>query len=134
MTERGSHAVHAPVIKRYGPKIIEGQLQFAGALLHSNQTGHRTVNLACQPLLACHFLKLQHCIKVSCRVRRFIGEIFLQALQGGVIHDRPRRLSEEVGELQVNGSVATGRIKEGELAITCHLPDDIYWSPFAAGH
>ena len=75
MSQSCCYACCPGIVERYGSAVRERQLQLALALLACDTSCHTAVHLVCQPVLACHSLKLQH-----------ITEILCQALvEGGVV-------------------------------------------------
>ena len=133
MAEGGGDTFLAAVVEGYDAAVAQRQLYLALALLARYLSRHGAVYLVGEPVLAGYGLQLQHTLQVFFYLILCVGHVLIVALHGVVAHDGLRRVTEHLGNVQVEG-LHTVALLEREVGVTGGLADDVQRGTLALGN
>ena len=133
MAQGGGNTLAAAIVQSYDTTVAQGQLNLALALLTGYLTRHGAVYLVGQPVLAGYGFQLEYTLEVLVDLILCISNILIGVLDSVVAHDGFRRVTEHLGNVQVEG-LHTVALLEREVGITSGLADNVHRSTLALGY
>ena len=120
MAQSRGDASFAVVVQGTDAKVAQRQLNLAHALLLRHTTRHGAVHLVGEPVFAGHGFHLQHIVEVFMDVTLGVADFLEMIGLSLVIQYRLRCAAEEVGDSQVDGSLAF-LADETQALVASHL-------------